>query len=107
MQITVDVPFSFDLFVALKQDVPPEGVTMHVPPMKGQRDYMSMIVWDPITIDVGTSLAIPLFVNWLYDRFKDASRPPQITIRRRQVEWDKGALTRAIEEEITIEKYKV
>jgi hypothetical protein len=88
--------------------VPADGVTMHVPPMKGQRDMMSLIVWDPVTIEVakfvGTQVALPLFVAWLYDTFKDAARPPKVTIRRREIEWDKGALKRAIEEELTIER---
>jgi len=108
MQILVEVPFSFDLFIALKNEVPPEGIVMHVPPVKGQRDVMSLIVWDPITIEVGkflgTAVAIPLLVNWLYDTFKGADRPPKITIRRRVIEWDKDALKRAIEEELTIER---
>jgi hypothetical protein len=107
MQILVEAPFSIDLFIALKNEIPPEGIVMHLPPMKGQRDMTAFIVWDPITIEVAKSLGEPialgLLVNWLYDLFKNAPRPPKVTIRRRVVKWDKGALKQAIEEELTID----
>jgi hypothetical protein len=85
MQISVEIPFSPDVFIALKNEVPPEGIVVHVPQSKGQRDMMSFIVWDPITIEVGKSLgtlgtegAIGLTVNWLYNSFKDASNRPKL-----------------------------
>lgn len=75
--------------------------------MKRQRDRMSLIEWDTITIEVAkssaTAVAIPFFVNWLYDKFKDVGGPPKVTIRRREIRWDRDELQRAIEEEIEIE----
>ena len=107
MKISVEVPFSFDLLIALQKEIPPEGVVIDLPPMKSQRDMTVFIVWDPITIEVAKSVvgpvALGLIANWLYGLFEKAKRPPKITIRRRVIEWDKGALKRAIEEEVRID----
>lgn len=111
MLISVEVPLSFGMSVSLKNEVPPAGIVMHVPAMNRQRDRMLMFEWNTITIEVAqfgpTAVAIPFFVNWLHDKFKDLSQSPKVRIRRREIAWDRDELQRAIEEEIEIESKQV
>jgi hypothetical protein len=108
MQISVELALSYGMSVSLRNEAPPDGVVMHVPAIKRQRDRLAMFEWHTITIEVArfgaTAVAIPFFVNWLYGKFNDLGRAPKVIIRGREISWDRDELRRAIEEEFEVER---
>lgn len=100
MEVTIEVPFSPVLLSALNDK--PEGVEVRMLPVKMQRDFDFTPV-AIIIIELSRDVSVGAFVHWLFGKFE--KKPPKTTtIRRREVTWDKGEITRVIEEEFKIEE---
>ncbi len=95
MHIEIETFFSPRILSEFKD--PPDGSSVRVLPVQMQRDIGHIPIAEMV-ISLTRDVAIGLFVNWLFQKFQ--SKPPRkITIRRREIIWDKGEVTRAIEEE--------
>ena len=99
VRITVVVRAGLNLNSFLKQNKP-DGVEIRILTRLLHRDFgqdtMSFV------IVFSTGVLGNLVANWLWEKFKQ--QPPQkITIRQREIMWDKGELIRAIEQELQIE----
>lgn len=100
MQIEIESHFSPRLFSEFKDS--PEGASVKVLPVQMQRDFDDMPT-ATIVINVARDVALGLFVNWLFQKFQ-RNPPKKISIRRREITWEKGEVTRAIEEEFMQEE---
>jgi hypothetical protein len=59
----------------------------------------------PVLIGFGTTVAVNVFSNWLYDKMKSApSRRARLKINRRWVEVSKDEITRAFSESVEIDE---
>lgn len=95
MLIEIESFFSPRLLSEFKDS--PDGASVRVLPVEMQRDIDHVPI-ATIIIDLTRDVAIGFFVNWLFQKFQ-RNPPKKITIRRREITWDKGEITRAIEEE--------
>ena len=100
MQITVEVRAGRNLGSFLEKDKP-DGVNIHILPSLLHRDFGQ----DTTTfiIAFATGIAGNLIATWLFEKFKEQP-PKKVTIRKQEITWDKGELTRVIEEEVKIEE---
>ena len=82
------------------QKVTPGGSTIVLKPMEMRKHALGHAVME-IGLIVANSVAVPLFVNWLYEKWRDCgARKITVKIKRRNYEFEQGQLTKAIEEAI-------
>ena len=99
VQITVVVRAGRDLDSFLERDKP-DGVEIRVLTRLLHRDFGQGTM--SFAVVFSTGVLGNLVANWLWEKFKQKP-PKKITIRHREIPWDKGELIRAIEEELQIE----
>jgi hypothetical protein len=82
------------------QKVTPGGATIVLKPMEMGKRALGHAIME-IGLIVANSVAIPLFVNWLYEKWRSCgARKITVKINRRFYEFEQGQLTKAIEEAI-------
>ena len=99
VQITVVVRAGRDLDSFLERDKP-DGVEIRILTRLLHRDFGQDTM--SFAVVFSTGVLGNLVANWLWEKFKQQP-PKKITIRQREIMWDKGELVRAIEQELQIE----
>jgi hypothetical protein len=110
----IEIEFPLDTFVDVFESQSsrvgtnlevPGGVSLQVQPYEVRIPPEGMALDDipiiPVLIEVGTTVALNVFSNWLYDKLKSApSRRTRLKINRRWVEISKDGISRAFSESI-------
>jgi hypothetical protein len=84
----------------------PEGVTIHVPPVRRYRDaFLNSVPWVEITIVIGAVANLVTVADFIWRKFGEGKKPVEkVTINRREeIKWTREELTRVIDEKITKE----
>ena len=100
--------FMFDLFEAgklqegLENDTPGDARIVMGP--LGLRKGAQLHVIMEVALYVGQNIAVPLFVAWLYDKWRrGGEKPINIVIDNRRYQFSVSLLTKALEEKISRE----
>src|ERR1700693_1269229 len=94
----------FDLFEAgmLREGLEkaaPGDVTLVLKPMEVRKSFGHAIIH--IALAVGDKVALPLFLAWLYDKWKNTGEKPiSIKIENHNYQFDPAVLTKPIQEAI-------
>jgi hypothetical protein len=95
---------TFDLFEAgmLRaglEKAAPGDVTLVLKPMEMRKSFGHAIIH--VGLVIGDKVALPLFLAWLYDKWKKTGEKPiSIKIVNHNYQFDPALLTKAIQEEI-------
>ncbi|MFZ1220074.1 MAG: hypothetical protein WAO00_12335 [Chthoniobacterales bacterium] len=95
--LQVQVVFSPQIYSVF--DDKPTGVDGRILPVEMRRDFD----YTPIAIivmELSRDVSVNLFANWLFQKFPQKVRKT-ITIRRREMVWNKGEIVKILEEEFT------
>jgi hypothetical protein len=108
MEITLKVPWSPKMVMADFRADLPEGVTIHVPPVRRYRDvFLNSVPWVEVTVTITTVAgSLASVATFLWTKFGEGKKPVEKVVvnRRREVKWTKDEFTSVIEEEWTKER---
>ena len=86
---------------ALLEGEKPDGITVQLVPPRFQADRS--IDWLTLTISVAANVPVGLVVNWLSKYLFGADKTTKIIANSKEIYFDKGEVTRLIEETKIIE----
>ena len=101
MEIALEILFSPRL-QALLEEGKPDGVRARMLPVHMRRDFD----FTPVAIiimELSKDVSVEIFIDWLLAKIPQKARKT-ITIDRTEINWDKGELTRIIQEKMKIEE---
>ena len=83
----------------------PDGIIVQLVPPRLQTD--TSIDWTTVIVSLAASVPVNIFTDWLSKKLLTNDRNTKISVNRKEIYFDKGEVTRLIEEAKIIEHGKI
>jgi hypothetical protein len=107
MELTLKIPWSPKMLSKEFQEDIPQGITIHVPPVRQQRDvFLNHIPWVTVSVIISSAAGLAQIADFVWKKFGAGKRPVEkVELNRRtEIKWTKESLTIALTEEFKSEK---